>query len=214
MWFLRYLSRDWAVRTENPWEANMFFMPLYATYVGGNVGWMEGAAGELSKGLWPAWLHSSSYPDSCGHGKWFGNACYHTTTAPAGASCTTHLMHCMWPLQGSSNSMLLLAPLIAPAGHIKHVVAYINATYPFWQRHQGKDHFYWATNDWGVCKYPQQVSWQRPAVGGTWLLPLACSLHAASSGCRRVFGCRWLPALCCKLCRHAGDARLRCIKLG
>jgi hypothetical protein len=46
MWFLRYLSRDWAVRTENPWEANMFFMPLFNTHNGGNVGWQEGSASE------------------------------------------------------------------------------------------------------------------------------------------------------------------------
>ncbi len=53
---------------------------------------------------------------------------------------------------------MTLATSAHSAGHIKHAVMYINATYPFWQRHQGKDHFYWATNDWGVCTYPQQVS--------------------------------------------------------
>jgi hypothetical protein len=42
------LLNDWAVRTENPWEANLFMLPAFATFNGGNVGWQEGAAGGAS----------------------------------------------------------------------------------------------------------------------------------------------------------------------
>uniref|UniRef100_A0A7S0RCE8 EGF-like domain-containing protein n=1 Tax=Chlamydomonas leiostraca TaxID=1034604 RepID=A0A7S0RCE8_9CHLO len=36
--FLRMFLNDWAVRTENPWEANMFFLPVLAYYYTGNLG--------------------------------------------------------------------------------------------------------------------------------------------------------------------------------
>jgi hypothetical protein len=39
--------QDWAVRTENPYEANLFYLPLFNAHNGGNVGWSEGSAGGL-----------------------------------------------------------------------------------------------------------------------------------------------------------------------
>jgi hypothetical protein len=43
--FLKMLLADRAVRTANPHEANLFFLPTFATFHGGNVGWQQGAAG-------------------------------------------------------------------------------------------------------------------------------------------------------------------------
>jgi hypothetical protein len=52
LWFLKHLTQDWAVRTENPHEANLFYMPLFTTHFGGNVGWQQGAAGGRCLQIW------------------------------------------------------------------------------------------------------------------------------------------------------------------
>ncbi len=36
--FLQSFVNDWSVRTTNPWEANMFYVPALAFYYSGNVG--------------------------------------------------------------------------------------------------------------------------------------------------------------------------------
>lgn len=41
--FMELLLQDGAVRTENPWEANMFYVPIFAPYAAG--GWAGGRAG-------------------------------------------------------------------------------------------------------------------------------------------------------------------------
>ncbi len=54
IWFLSLLAQDWVVRTENPWEANLFFLPTFNNHNGGNVGWQSGSAGgqaELGIGI-------------------------------------------------------------------------------------------------------------------------------------------------------------------
>ena len=45
LWFYKLLSSNWTIRTENPWEANLFFVPVFANANGVNVGWREGSAG-------------------------------------------------------------------------------------------------------------------------------------------------------------------------
>lgn len=42
---LKILLGDWSVRTANPWEANLFYIPAFTTFYGGHVGWMQGAQG-------------------------------------------------------------------------------------------------------------------------------------------------------------------------
>eukprot|EP00798_Chlamydomonas_sp_ICE-L_P006554 gene6554-3207_t len=38
-------------------------------------------------------------------------------------------------------------------GHMLHVIQYIKQTWPYWNRTQGRDHFYWVTNDQGTVKW-------------------------------------------------------------
>lgn len=85
--FLNTFLRDWAsqhngVRTENPWEANLFYVPAFTYAYSGNAG---------------PWVSARL------------NA------------------------------------------HLHSVVRYIRAAYPWWERHGGRDHFVWLTNDRGAC---------------------------------------------------------------
>ncbi|GAX80859.1 hypothetical protein CEUSTIGMA_g8294.t1 [Chlamydomonas eustigma] len=82
--FLDAFLKDWAVRTEDPWEANLFYIPAF-TY---------------------------SYSSNTGN----------------------------------------------PAPHLKSVIDYINKTYPFLSRNDGKDHFMWFTGDRGSCYAPSSAS--------------------------------------------------------
>jgi hypothetical protein len=63
--------------------------------------------------------------------------------------CVTHNNHIQYVRPG---------PPCLPAGHVEHVVQWIKTAHPFWNRTQGRDHFYWATNDWGVCKWVPTLS--------------------------------------------------------
>jgi len=38
-----------------------------------------------------------------------------------------------------------------PSAHLLRIVRYIKAQYPWFSRHQGKDHFVWLTSDRGAC---------------------------------------------------------------
>ena len=49
--FLKTLLSDWSVRTANPHEANLFFLPAFATFHGGHVAWQQGAAGGDCSGI-------------------------------------------------------------------------------------------------------------------------------------------------------------------
>jgi hypothetical protein len=48
------------------------------------------------------------------------------------------------------------------------MVRYVNQTQPFWRRNGGRDHFYFVTNDWGVCRCAAVwgVGWGWGGVGG------------------------------------------------
>ncbi|KAG1665066.1 hypothetical protein FOA52_012485 [Chlamydomonas sp. UWO 241] len=83
-YFLKYYLKDWSVRTENPHEANLFFIPALLYFYVGNVR--------------------------------------------------------------------------DPVPHLDAIVTYINTTLPFWQRHGGRDHFWWMTGDHGACHLPARYS--------------------------------------------------------
>jgi hypothetical protein len=77
------------------------------------------------------------------------------------------------------------APCSLHAGHVRQAVRYVNQTLPFWRRHDGKDHFYWVTNDWGTCRYPQKVrGWAQPGSAAQLACPadLLCMRTQAVGG--------------------------------
>ena len=56
------------------------------------------------------------------------------------------------PLGDQRHRRMPAAPLPPAAGHIEHIIQWVKTQHPFWNRTQGRDHFFWVGNDWGVCK--------------------------------------------------------------
>jgi hypothetical protein len=146
--------QDWAVRTENPYEANLFYLPLFNTHNGGNVGWQQGASG----------AHVGIHQTGAGKGRTYWVAALRTASAlfPCSGMSVDSATACSvagWAAWREQQHLLMShLKCCWPAGHIRHAVKYVNSTLPFWQRHNGSDHVYWISNDWGSCGYPKNVS--------------------------------------------------------
>ena len=164
------------MRTEDPWEANMFYVPALA----------QAAAGEHLVPSPPcihapeALLCTSAARDkcanckapfrqclllpfqNCGTGSWAAPHCHHWCAAPH-------------PAAGNVGD---------PSPHLARVVEYIRQTWPFFNRSAGADHFVWLPGDFGACGISDKVgeTSASAAVSSEWLKSLLAAHQPAASG--------------------------------